>query len=490
MRARITSLVESAGWKRRGFAFSLGVLLTLTMPPVGAWPLLFPALGGLFLLLQQPASFRRAALDGFWFGFGFCLTSFYWIAISLLVDAAQFGWLIPFAVFGLNAALALFWVLLGGAMFAARHLPVCVKPVFFAVAWLGIELLRSHIFTGFPWNLLASAWASYDITLQPLYWLGAYGYGVLTAFFAAFAMLPLLPQPPARAKLGAVCAVLALVLALGAGVWRLQHAHVEYAQGVQLRLVQASIPQDLKWDPAKRAEGVQKYISLSQQAADVPPTHIIWPESAVPYVLEENTPLADALREALQPNATLITGSLRVGERVAATPMPPLYNSVQVMNAEGQVVSHYDKEHLVPFGEYIPLRGWIPLEKKITAGMQDFARGYGQPALVIPQAPAAVALICYEVIFPSQVAARANHVQWMVNVTNDGWFGNSSGPYQHLAMARMRAVEQGLSVVRVANNGISAVIDPYGRVIKQLDLNAVGVIDSALPIRTKQKSGQ
>lgn len=460
------------GIKRAAVAMVCGALLTLAMPPIGWWWMIWPSLACLFYLLHQPASRKRALLDSFFYGYGFCLTSLYWIAISLTVDAEQFGWLIPFAVFGLTAAIAVFWCVIGFGMWALRRHSHATKMLGFAILWGVSEGLRSVMFTGFPWNLLASVWTASAITMQPLAWMGPYVYGVFTALMVVQVM-------QSRWVRGVVCSAALFLAVMLPAAHRLPADAMPVMEQVNLRVVQASIPQNLKWDPQEKRAGVEKYLTLTRAAAETAPTHVIWPESAIPYILERNPELREAIGHALPEQSVLLTGVIRVEPN--GKQRPKLFNALQLLDHNGALGGFYNKEHLVPFGEYVPLRGWIPLEKKITAGMQDFSAGNGQALLHVAAAPSALPLICYEIIFPSEVAARARDAAWMVNVTNDAWFGLSSGPYQHLAMAQMRAVELGIPVVRAANNGISVVIDPYGRIIKSLGMNEVGIIDTQLP---------
>jgi apolipoprotein N-acyltransferase len=249
--------------------------------------------------------------------------------------------------------------------------------------------------------------------------------------------------------------------------------------GVRLRLVQANIDQRLKWEEAERVNTLRKYLALSSQPGAAPVTHIVWPETALPYFLATEPELLRIVAQVVPPGGLLLTGAVRV-DPPGALPSR-VWNSVHAIDARGRVVATFDKYHLVPFGEYVPLRGILPIDK-ITPGASDFSAGPGPATLALPGLPPASPLVCYEAIFPGAVTARGGQRPgWLLNVTNDAWFGDSAGPHQHFASARLRAVEEGLPLVRAANTGISAVIDPYGRVLASLPLGREGVLDAGLP---------
>ena len=247
--------------------------------------------------------------------------------------------------------------------------------------------------------------------------------------------------------------------------------------GVRLRLVQAGIPQRLKWLPQLRAQHLQIFIALSNQpaaAGEAAPNVVIWPETAAPYLLNEDAPARLAASQAVPPDGVLISGTMR------ADGQGTFWNGLVAIDEAANVIGLYDKAHLVPFGEYVPLRGILPLEK-LTPGLGDFTPGPGRVTLRLPGVPPFSALICYEAIFPARVVARGDRPAWMLNLTNDAWFGTGAGPRQHLAIARLRAVEEGLPLVRAANTGISAVVDAHGRIVARLELGVAGVLDADLP---------
>jgi apolipoprotein N-acyltransferase len=246
---------------------------------------------------------------------------------------------------------------------------------------------------------------------------------------------------------------------------------------VRLRIVQANIPQRQKWIPELRAGHLQRQRAMSRQSSPNssarPPTHVIWPETAAPFFLSDNDAARGAAAVAAPSGGALITGAPRRGDG-------NFWNAAHVITGDGRIVASYDKAHLVPFGEYVPLRGILPLDK-VVPGQGDFSAGAGRQTLAVPGLPPVSPLICYEAIFPGAVARRDARPGWLLNLTNDAWFGTFAGPQQHFAIAATRAVEEGLPLVRAANTGISAVVDPYGRPVAMLGLGVEGVIDSGLP---------
>ena len=274
------------------------------------------------------------------------------------------------------------------------------------------------------------------------------------------------------------------VLVWGGGSLRLAAAPAlgaDVVDGVVLRLVQPSIDQASKWKTGLRRAHVARQMRLSAAPGARPVSHVIWAETAVPYLLAREPELRARIAGIIPEGGLLLTGAPRAE---AGGAEPRLWNSLHALDTEGEIVGTYDKAHLVPFGEYTPLRSLLGLAK-LTAGSTDFSPGPGRVTLQLPGLPAFSPLICYEAVFPGRVVASGARPQWILNITNDAWFGTSSGPYQHFASARTRAVEEGLPLVRVANNGISAVVDAYGRIVGRLGLNETGSLDAALPRPTK-----
>lgn len=467
------------GCRRNFCAAVFGVCATATLPPVYLPVFLFPAFTGLLLLLQSAATKKRAFWDGWWFGLGFFVTGIYWVTISLFMDLAQFGWLIPFALFGLPGGLAIF---IGLTTLCFRLLPLKGFSAWlgFAVLWTVFELLRGHIFTGFPWNLMGYASTFSTAAMQGAYYVGAYGLSfVLVLLGAAPALLVLYKDKPKQADVVflAVCVATACLWAWGE--WRLTTNPTQLSD-TRIRLVQASIPQNLKWRAEDKLSNLRTQINLSQLPASPPLDIVIWPETATPYFIKPESALLEVLARAAPENGILITGALReeaVGENWKA------WNSVFTIDSFGKIISSYDKNKLVPFGEYVPFRQILQIDKITQAAPGDFAPGNGDHAMPLGGHAKAWVLICYEAVFPHLAnRAKQSGADWILNVTNDAWFGVSSGPYQHLEMTRMRAVEQGLPLVRSAHSGISAVFDGMGRELIRIPINEVGVADTFLPL--------
>jgi len=473
-----SSIVASRGWKRNVAAFVCGVLATLTLAPFFLFPLIIPAFTGLLLLLGGAPSHKRAFWDGWWWGWGFYITGLYWFCVALLTDPEKFAWLIPFALFGVTAVIAIYC---GIACWITSRLRLAglTRIFVFSVVWTCVEVARGHLFTGFPWNLAGYSFGFSDVTLQMAALIGAYGltwFAVLLG--GSFAAL-------GQKRGAAFILIIWGLFAVGAGwgAWRLSEADKipeseRYVPGVMLRLVQANISQFHKWDPKLQMQGLQEFVRLTKSPGLEKVTHIIWPETAVPYTIKAGSPLLRMLGASIPEGKILITGALRdegEGDRWR------VWNSLMALNHDGSIVGVYDKTRLVPFGEFLPFRSLLPKSWLTPVGDTDFSRGAVPHTLEWPGLPPIYPLICYEAIFPELGIASGERPQLLLNVTNDAWFGTSTGPYQHFHMARMRAVEEGIPLVRVANTGISAVVDGFGRIISVLSLDKQGIIDVRLP---------
>ena len=471
------------GWRRLAAAAFLGALAALALPPIYAVPVLFVSFTALIWLIDgvdgTRASWRKAFVIGWWFGLAHFSAGLYWITNSLFVDAAAHGWLAPFAVLGLSLYFAVFPALACLASSLAR--PGAQRVMVFAVAWAVSEWLRGVLLTGFAWNLMATALA-FDVTaIQSVALVGGYGLSLLVVGIAA---APAALAVPAGGRAGTVgplvTAAVLVALVGGAGMARISLAPApgNASTDVVLRVVQGNIEQRLKWRPDLARSHYETYLRLSHETraggvADV----TIWPETAVPFVLDGGPGLVRALIDAVPRDGVLITGAVRSTARGVAPRR--LWNAVVVVTPKG-IAATYDKHHLVPFGEYVPARNILPIAK-ITAGRIDFSAGPGPRSLNISGVPPVSPLVCYEAIFPGAVVAPGPRPGWLLNLTNDAWFGKSTGPYQHMAAARLRAVEEGLPLVRAANTGVSAIIDPWGRILASLPLGRRGVIQQPLP---------
>jgi apolipoprotein N-acyltransferase len=338
------------------------------------------------------------------------------------------------------------------------------------------------VLTGFPWNLPATAWTAFPTMVQPAAYVGAYGLTFITVVLAAAPAL-LFEDSSVRSRRAVLAAsAAALVAWAGLGTARLSTASGETVAGVTLRLVQGNVAQSLKWAESQRDETFARYLALTARPGFERVTHVVWPETAIDYRFETDYRVVriegerkTRLAAAVPNNGALILGAIRDQDR-------RWYNSVHVVTEAGNRFLTYDKHHLVPFGEYVPLRRVLLRLgiEQIAHGSGDYSAGPGPASLPVAGAPAMSPLICYEAIFPGRAAAR-RRPGWLVNVTNDAWFGLTSGPYQHFAGARLRAVEEGLPLARAANTGITAVVDAHGRVTARLPIMRQGVLDAALP---------
>jgi apolipoprotein N-acyltransferase len=474
------ALAALSGWRRLAAAAALGGAATLALPPAGVVPLLAVAFAGLLWLLDGTRTGRGAFALGWAFGFGHFVLGLYWISAALFTDIGSFWWLLPFAFTGLPAALAFFPA---AAVWALHRLRLrgIARAVMLGALWAAAEWLRGHVFTGFPWGLAAYAWIEVGPVLQAASVVGAYGLSLLTVALAALPAL--LPDPAVgrrRAWAAVLCGGALLAAVAAAGAWRLAGATEATVEGVRLRLVQPNIDQRLKWAPAERERNFAAHLDLTAaQAAGAAPTHVFWAETAVPFLIEQDAGRRLSVAAVTPPGGLVVTGAPRLTEGPGGERR--VWNGLVALDGAGAVRGTYDKFHLVPFGEYMPLRRWIPVAP-VAAGSIDFSAGPGPRTLDLPGLPPVSPLICYEVIFPGAVTEPDRRPGWLLNLTNDGWYGRTAGPHQHFAIARMRAVEEGLPLVRVANTGISGVVDAHGRVTASLGLGERGALDADLPV--------
>ena len=466
--------LAALSWRRQLLAsLGLGLLSVLALPPLHVVPVLLLAIPGLLALAAAQPGWRRAAWIAFAWGWGHGVGGIWWVTEAILKDVANFWWLVPLAAPALAVVLAVFVVL---PVLAARPLPVgWPRVVGFAGAWVLAEMLRGVVFTGFPWNLMGTVWAFAALPVQGAALVGVHGLSLATLMLAG---VPLL-----RGWAPWALAVLALIGFTAFGAWRLDRPGPP-DQPVRLVLVQGNVPQEVKWRQDQRLPIFQRYLSLTEAASraarDASPEEqiiAIWPETASPFLLTEDPEARRMAAAALPPGAALLAGTVRAEWAPDGRPSR-VWNSLVALDSDGTVQAVYDKAHLVPFGEYMPLAGLIPI--RMVAGGMDFSAGPGPVTLAPPGLPPFGALICYEVIFPGAVAPRPRP-DWLVNITNDAWFGLSSGPWQHLAAARLRAVEEGLPLARAAQTGISAVFDARGVRLGLLRSGETGTVTLPLP---------
>ncbi|MFX0543793.1 apolipoprotein N-acyltransferase [Roseovarius sp. S1116L3] len=460
---------------RMALAFVAGALTVLTFPPFSILALVPVAYSALFVILAK-VSVGHALLIGWAFGLGQFGFGISWISESFYVEADRFGALAIPAVAGLSAGLAIFPAI-AASLFAAvsrrKVLTGVIACLLLATSWTLAEWLRGHILTGLPWNLAGYAVVDYAALRQPAAWVGSYGLSFLIIFVSALPGAAFIAVGKQRGAifLGALAC---LAVIWGAGALRFQ-TEVPPPPGIDLRLVQGNVPQKEKWAPENREATLARYLEMSSRPGNV--DVLLWPETAFPGFLDEDAEARARIADALPEGTALLTG---VPDRVSTEDGTFYFNTVQALDDTAKILDGYAKHHLVPFGEYVPLRGWLPIER-LTQGMGDFTPGPGPRTLALPVAPLVGVAICYEIIFPGHVVDDLFRPDWIFNATNDAWFGTSIGPEQHLASARMRAVEEGLPIVRAANTGISAIIDASGEVLARLDTGETGILDAGLP---------
>ena len=494
--------ILATGFRRIALAFLAGALGGLAMPPLGLSPVLFVCLPIAVWLIDGDVGasetpwgarlqgVRYAAFDGWWFGFGFHVAGLWWLGAAFLVEPDKFAWLMPLGVLGLPAVLALF----SAFGFALARLAWFASPlrVFaFAAALTVAEVARANLLSGFPWNEWGMALGTHLWSAQAASLVGLHGLTVLALLIGALPAACVDGASVHRWRVWPLANIVALVvLVVGFGAYRASGPASPTLPGVKLRIVQPNVAQDMRIGGDAGLDLVRQYIELSDRAtspttsglADV--THLVWPESPFPFVLTQEPKALGLIATALAGRTVLLTGGVRLeGANVRTA---DAYNSLYVIGRNGQIAGTYDKVHLVPFGEYLPFGGFlrrIGLRQFIQLP-GGFSPGAERRSVAVPGLPTVQPLICYEVIFPGQVMPSRPDTPrpgLMVNITNDAWFGITPGPHQHWAQARLRAVEEGIPLIRAANSGISGVIDGFGRVLGSLPLGTVGVLDAAVP---------
>lgn len=488
----ISYLETLPGWRGVLLTIFIGAVAASALPPVYFLPGLL-SFSILAWLLEREASSARAALQGWLFGFGYHLAGLYWISNALLVESDKFAVFVPLAAVGLPMALAIFPAV-AMSMVPKVAAPGWTRAIAVAALWSLGEYARGHLFTGFPWNLPAYAFSVSQALSQTASLVGAYGLSLFVMMAATSVATMIGPHrvwTRGMGLFGVACLLIPLVAWIG-GTARLASAPPTVDKSVVIRLVQGNIPQKDKWKPELRARHIARYLELSRgdsptvRAHGLPdhvaPTVIIWPETAVPGFLGQSRDLRHTLATVAPDAGSLVTGA----PSISVGPPRRLHNSLIGLGADGLVSARYDKVHLVPFGEYVPLKAWFPLPR-VVESFADFTPGPDRAPLDIPGLGRVSPLICYEIIFPGQVVDSAtgdmtDRPRALLNLTNDAWYGVSSGPYQHLAISKMRAIEEGIPLIRAANTGISGIYDAYGRTSVQLGLEESGIADGYLPI--------
>jgi apolipoprotein N-acyltransferase len=407
---------------------------------------------------------------GWWFGFGHFMTSLYWFSNPLIQFSDQFGWMIPFSVTLIPAVLGIYTgiVCYVSSFFKANKI---IFALTFTCMWTIIEIARTNFVIPFSWNLLGFSIVSSDELMQIASLIGIYGCTLILLFISSSFFT--------RNILVIGLSLTLLTSSYGYGYIRLQNKDNEFHKNFQIRLVQPNIQEHPMGNRPKQDEALVKLVELSFLDRSPEVKLILWPEAAFPYgFIEGITNIGHLAKISPKDGGVLIFGSDRV-EKVDDNKYD-YYNSIITVSENGSILSKYDKEILVPFGEYVPFRKFIPFVQKVTHGLQDMSAGKNQQKVMsIGDFPKFIPLICYEAIFPNIIVDE--NAEWLFNVTNDAWFGDTIGPYQHYAMVKLRAVEYGMPIVRAANSGISAIVSPYGEEMQITRLNTKGVIDAYLP---------
>lgn len=477
--ARLRAL---SGWRRVLVAVVAGAVSALGFAPFCLFLLLLLGLAAAVLLLDGAQRARRPVWAGAWVGWGFGFGQFavglHWIGFAFMVDAADHAWQLPFVAVLFPGGLALFPAIACAA--ASRFWRAGPSRIFlFALCYGLAEWARGHVLTGFPWNLAGYGWGGSLAVLQSAAAFGVYTLSLLTALFGA-ALAELFSDRP-RWRLPVVMTVIFAAFWIG-GAMRLAQHPTAFIPGVTVRLVQPDIPQAEKYRPDLVARNWERLIRLSTLPASQVPRVIVWPEAAPPFLMTYSAPAMEWVSALNARGSLLMTGAIRA--EAVSFDETKYFNSFYIF-ARGRAVATYDKSHLVPFGEYLPFEKTLDAWglKKLTGIAGSFGMGPGPQTLTVPGVPDVGPLICYEILFPGDVVGT-RRPNWLVNVTDDSWFGTWAGPLQHLQVAQVRAIEEGLPVVRAANSGISAIIDPFGRIVTRSAMNAETVVDGRLPART------
>jgi apolipoprotein N-acyltransferase len=457
------------GWRAYGAAFLAGALAALAMPPLYWLPLAVLGVVVFVWLWQTAPGPKSALLRGWTWGIGHFAVGSYWIVEAFFVPPADYAALGVPIVAGLAVLLGFFQGLAAGVTrWLIGRWPALDgryrRLILLAIAWTAGEWVRGHLFTGYAWNPLGHVWAFATPLLQTAALFGVYGLGTLTFLVLAA------PTAGWRASLAALAA---LVIAGFAGEATMTTASDD---GPLVRIVQPNVAQAEKGRPENRARQLAELVELSRRPGFDRLAAVVWPETAPPVIVEPGSPALEIMARAVPPGGYLLAGAARAEGRID----DGVWNSLLVIDGTGAIVAHYDKVHLVPLGEYIPFHKQIaPVSGFIGRG--SFEEGEARVTIGLPGLASFSPVICYEVIFPGAVTGPGARPLWLLNVTNDAWFGLSTGPYQHLVSARLRAVEEGLPMIRSANTGVSAVIDAYGRVLASLDMQQRGTIDHRIP---------
>ena len=499
----MTWIAETAmlayGWRRFLLLLVAGAIGGLSVPPFYILPALFVtmpiwvwALDGAERLPGWRRLFGPAFSIGFAYGLGYFLVAFHWLGAAFFVDGGIMLAVMPFAILALAALIALVWGLasaLAHLLWSGGAWRIVTLATFLTMA----EWARGHFFSGFPFDLLGYALAANDEMAQLASVIGVYG---LTALAALLAMTPALIWPADRRGMTRrlvpfFLSLVVIAAQIGYGHYRLATTEVTNRTDMRMRVIQPMVLEHADWNEAKPADIITKLIDLSEtRTGPTDPglstvTQLVWPESSLPIFLSDYPDALSRIAQMLPPKGLLLTGapreqfdpSLTVGATDAED--RPAFNSLIAVDKRGEIVESYDKSHLVPFGEYLPfpkLFAALGL-KQFVPGVEGWQAGSGRRLMVAPETPPFLALICYEAIFSGDLGRDTANAQFILNITNDAWFDGSVGLAQHADHVRLRAVEEGLPIIRVANSGLTEVIDPLGRVTASLPPEQVGLLD-------------
>ncbi len=487
----IAFLFSVTRWKRQALIFLCGAFTSFALPPFYLTPLCFLTFPIFIVLLDSiqniknnKKKFFTFALSCGIFGFSYFICGLWWLCNAFLTDLDSFGWAIPLAILVPPLYLSLYWFCSG---FIVGLLWTKGIARFFALAFaLGLaEWLRAFLFTGFPWNSLGYTAMPTPMFMQSDAIVGLYGMNILAVLVYS---LPTVLLTDEKKKLALFLCLSLILIHSGFGFYRLhtiENTAEDQKKTYWVRIIQPSIQQNVKLRNNTREAMLEAHMNLSAIPTtdkNPEPDFIVWPEASVPYLLYDKSSISMHIASLLKPKQWAMIGAVRVSNDPPYSQIQ-YFNTIAVINAQGNILNTSDKLHLVPFGEYLPYQNLL---KKIGLRiLADNIGGYSaahvRKTVTMPNGFSYLPLICYEAIFPHEMTFKGAPPQAIINVTNDAWFGVTPGPYQHLQQAQLRAVELGIPLIRAANNGISAVIDSYGRIVVALAQNTVGIIDSQIP---------
>jgi len=472
LKEKINNFLDKLSNKMKLLAlFIAGAASALAMPPIGAFFILPFSLYVFIHFIYGANNLKKSFIYGWVFGAGYFIFGLYWISYALFVDIEVWWWVLPLSLIIAPTIFALYYgfvPLLSNRYKSNKTLYVISTCTSLAL----IEWIRGHAFTGFPWNLFGYTWYTLFPITQVSAYVGIYGLTLLTLIWSSTFLID-------NKKVKYAIAA-SFIISLVLGVYRLHNAPIDN-YNMSVRIVQPNIPEEEKWDPYKKYDNMKKLLNLTgaENTTEAPIKFVIWPETAALYRLNNSSTMVKITTDALPKGSIGIFGSMNTDEEAKQ-----FYNSISVVKKNKGIINTYNKHHLVPFGEYIPFRKYLDLTPIANgiAMIGDFTKGDGAHTIKIDDTlPSFSPLICYEAIFPSEVTTKQPRPDFLVNATNDAWYGISAGPYQHFENVRMRSIEEGLPLIRAANTGISAMFDAYGRITAELPLSYEGKIDVLLP---------